>query len=388
MTIKLLVPYNDFPAGARLSRDLVFETRMVAESKASFDLSASFQWPKESADEIIGPFVTTAVLESAYPAIRYPGFAALVGAAAPYAVYFSDGQAWLAKVGGKTNNLTGGIEIVLQTPRTDLSAISTGLETDVEVTPPGASNSLYINRYNRVTLKNAGGDVSGAGHIIEEQSHIVMDSPGRTASLMIAGQDKLDCKAGTITLGCISVSSVNENTGTIGTLIGHRSQITNSIGGTVANFWGYSSLLPASAGGTVGAYVAYHNPVCDLTVTSKRFFLNDDPAMPGVSKAPLIDQSIQAVAPVSGGTTNVDKVSELMLGHGATIATHTFAFPAGREDGHEIRVRTLSAVTAATWTAAGTNGVLNGPAGLAAFSETVFKYYASVDFWIRWVPSI
>ena len=286
------------------------------------------------------------------------------------------------------NPITGGIEIVLQTPCTDLSAISTGLETDVEVTPPGASNSLYINRYNRVTLKNAGGDVSGAGHIIEEQSHIVMDSPGRTASLMIAGQDKLDCKAGTITLGCISVSSVNENTGTIGTLIGHRSQITNSIGGTVANFWGYSSLLPASAGGTVGAYVAYHNPVCDLTVTSKRFFLNDDPAMPGVSKAPLIDQSIQAVAPVSGGTTNVDKVSELMLGHGATIATHTFAFPAGREDGHEIRVRTLSAVTAATWTAAGTNGVLNGPAGLAAFSETVFKYYASVDFWIRWVPSI
>lgn len=111
MTIRLLLPYDDYPIGARLSRDLVFETEMVAKNLATFDLTGSFQWPMESADEILGPFSSVATLEMAYPAYRYAGFTSLVGTSAPYAVYFSDGQAWLAKLGGKTNPLTGGIEV-------------------------------------------------------------------------------------------------------------------------------------------------------------------------------------------------------------------------------------------------------------------------------------
>lgn len=109
MTIRLLLPYDDYPIGARLSRDLVFETEMVAKNLATFDLTGSFQWPMESADEILGPFSSVATLEMAYPAYRYAGFTSLVGTSAPYAVYFSDGQAWLAKLGGKTNPLTGRI---------------------------------------------------------------------------------------------------------------------------------------------------------------------------------------------------------------------------------------------------------------------------------------
>jgi hypothetical protein len=108
MTIKLLAPYHGYPAGARLSRDLVFETNMVDAEKATFDLTGSFQWPIESSDEILGPFDTLATLEEAYPAARYAGFTSLVGTEAPYAVYFSDGQTWLVKMGGKTNPLTGG----------------------------------------------------------------------------------------------------------------------------------------------------------------------------------------------------------------------------------------------------------------------------------------
>lgn len=49
MTIKLLQQYEDRPAGSRLSRDNFFECRMVAEGRASFDLTGSFNWPVEEA---------------------------------------------------------------------------------------------------------------------------------------------------------------------------------------------------------------------------------------------------------------------------------------------------------------------------------------------------
>lgn len=249
--------------------------------------------------------------------------------------------------------------------------------------PTGAIRFAAISRYEYESSQSN----SGAGHHVAQLDWYVQQGTGNP-NLAFAHEAKFDNEvAATITTGVGSESQLASNAGTITSFYGGRSRVTGNAG-TISNFYGYQVAVSANSG-TVGTVVGFN--FSDLTsitgITAKYSFLNQDADAPALSAAPIIDQSITYASPsATGFTVNIGARKQIaLLTPAAAYAAGTINFPpkASLYDSQTAEITCSQAVTAVTWGANGAAFVLNGPSGLTAGQTVRFRYFGTIDWWVR-----
>ncbi len=232
--------------------------------------------------------------------------------------------------------------------------------TNVTYTGSTPNQAIRFAKIDSMTY-NTSASNSGAGHVGGHLARIIRTGTG-DPGLMLASEDKIENNAtGTVSLAKGREIQLAANVGTITFYAGLTSQIlANS--GTVTTAVLHDADVASNTGTITTLIDFWSRDVSSISgITAKYGFRQDDPAKLNVSATSWIDQSTQYATPTNGGTTNISaNVAWLILQHGATIASHTIAFPAAPTipHGYVFEITTTQEITALTLTCSGSTFIV------------------------------
>lgn len=234
---------------------------------------------------------------------------------------------------------------------------------------------------------NSTSNASGVTHFGGSMSWVIVNGSGNPA-FVLGGEDKVEInRAGTV--GLVKGREVQLAANVAGSTLTFYAGITSQIlanAGTITTAVLHDSDVPANTG-TITTLIDYWSR--DISgrsgIGSRYGFRNDDAGKLNTSASGWIDQSVQYATPTNGGTTTITgRNTWLVLGHGATIASHTIAFPAAStlQQGEVFEISTNQPITALTLTCSGATFIVWAGGSLSAGQTIRFRWDA-VNGWLR-----
>lgn len=274
---------------------------------------------------------------------------------------------------------------------TEVAPTVVNAEVFTQVAEPASdSAAIYVTRVGKAVYRGLANLLSaGGGHMVGLLAWFVMDAPGRTVGLGIAGETKIEVLNGTATTAVGAENQLTQNNGAIGTLILTDNQVVSNAG-SIGTCVGVRNAITDNDG-TIGTWIANYTPDHSTIAPGALRYSHksDDPGAIMLNKGAVVDGGTYATSPTTGQTVTIPfGYSTAVIIPDGTLASLTIAFPtkaaldAAGADGYEVQIKTTATLTSLTLSSTGA-AFLDAVTTLAALGYVKYRYIQSSSLWYR-----